>query len=73
MSARERAEAWLMEELKRADVDTEAYLPYIMDFLEDGGACDVEGAAETLSAVMDVCSFDLWLQMLAACTLATST
>ena len=48
-------EAWLKAEMERADVDTEVYLPYMMEFMEDSGAFDCESAAETLSAVMDVC------------------
>ena len=48
-------EAWLRGEMERADVDTDVYLPYLMEFLEDGGAFDCDGAADTLSAVMDVC------------------
>ena len=53
--ARARVEEWLRGELEKADVDTEAYLPYVMDFLGDGGECDVDGASDTLAAVMDVC------------------
>ena len=48
-------EAWLKAEMERADVDTDVYLPYMMEFMEDSGAFDCESAAETLSAVMDVC------------------
>lgn len=51
--AKTRLESWLRGELERADVDADVYVPYVAEFLADGGAFDAAGAAEVLAAVMD--------------------
>ena len=55
VGAKQQMEDWLKGEMEKADVDVDVYLPYMMEFMEDGGNFDCDGASETLSAVMDVC------------------
>ena len=52
---RGQMEEWLKGEMEAADIDCDVYLPYMMEFMEDGGGFDCDAACDTLSGVIDVC------------------